>query len=198
MPPLPIIEDVFRVTWNFQPFAGITPRIVQNYLGVGLDVTEFGETFAAQEGEGIFGPMHENFEPFEVDILPLDGSTPTQTVILTSAHNKCQDPSDVSPASAAILSLKTDTRGPQGRGRSYIGPVGEDSMSDGQLESTTTGNLQAAWDDWITNLGTGDPSIILGVASYVHADFNGVTNWTVERTLGTQRRRQNQLRRSGA
>jgi hypothetical protein len=62
------------------------------------------------------------------------------------------------------------------------------------MESTTRLNLYEAWTTFIGALPEQDPECHLAVASYVHAQSNAVINHDVDLLVGTQRRRQDQLR----
>lgn len=194
MPPLPVIEDVYRVTWNFTQDQGVTPRIVQHYWSPSSDVDVLGASLVAATEDGIFQPMPASFEPFDIDVLPLDGTTPTRNFDMPPTHHFCNGGSQGIPAAALIMKWTTAVRGPRGRGRSYIGPVAEDMQDSGQAIAGALSTLTGAWNDMLTTLAGLSPIVSLCVASYTHSDFNVVTGISAERTLGTQRRRQDQLR----
>lgn len=194
MPPLPTITDVYRVTWNFSPSEGVTPRIVQHYYSPNSDVDVFGASLIAVMVDDLFYPMPGAFEPLTIDVLPLDGTTPTQSFNLPNGIAFCSGDSDMSPASAYVMSLRTAQRGPRGRGRSYIGPVADSTIQDGQVFGESYENLQVAWAAFLEAASELDPLISLCVASYTHSDQHVVTGITFRQVLGTQRRRQDQLR----
>lgn len=194
MPPLPTIANCFRVTWNFDGYVGVTPRIVQHYLAPSMDETELATKIDDAIPNALFEPMHPGFTPTTIDVLPLDGVTPTYTRTLETEATMCEIGGEIVPAAAAIISFKTAVRGPRGRGRSYVGPVSESAVSDGVLDQIPRTDLSEAWETFLTNLGGGIDPVYLAVASYAHTEANPVTSITFERTLGTQRRRQNQLR----
>lgn len=194
MPPLPVIAGCYRVTWNFQTSHGITPRIVQHFGSPSNTVDVFGASFVISTVDNMFNPMPQSFEPLTIDVLPLDGVTPTQTFDLPTGGDLCQAGEECSPASAAIMSCQTGQRGPRGRGRSFIGPVAEAEIANGLLDSTDVDAMEDAWTEFVDNLEALSPQIFHVVASYTHEDMNPVTNRVFESVLGTQRRRQNQLR----
>lgn len=194
MSPLPVIDDVYRVTWNFQQNAGITPRIVQHYLAPSSNKLEVGENIVASAAEGIFGCMHEGYEPLEIEVLPLDGTSTTQTVAVGTGLELCQGTGQVVPAAAYLMHLNTDQRGPQGRGRSFVGPVTEIASGDGRVNLDVAAFMTGAWTDMLTVLAGLDPLISLGVASYVHEEFYTLQDFNFSPVLATMRRRQNQLR----
>jgi len=191
---LPVIDGVYRVTWNFQTSRGVTPRIVQHFLCPSNTVDYIGAAIVGATEDNMFNPMPQSFEPLTIDILPLDGVTPTRQFNLDSPGNLCQGAEEMSPASAAIISLRTDQRGPQGRGRSYVGPVAEASMENGQLDVDDAAAMQTAWSAFLTELAGLDPEVLMVVASYTHEEAYPVQDLNFEATLGTQRRRQDQLR----
>lgn len=194
MPPLPVIEDTYRVTWNFTNSGGVTPRIVQHYYSPGSDVDVFGASLIAVMVDDLFYPMSGSFEPETIDVLPLDGMTPTKSFNLPSEIAFCSGDEDFSPASAYVMSLQTSVRGPRGRGRSYIGPVADSTIEDGKAHGISAGNLIDAWNAFLVAASELNPLISLCVASYTHEEMNVVTGVQIRNVLGTQRRRQDQLR----
>lgn len=194
MPPLPVIADTYRVTWNFSGSEGVTPRIVQHFYSPSSDVDVFGASLIAVLEDDLFYPMPGAFEPETIDVLPLDGTTPTKTFDLPEAVAFCSGDSDFSPASAYVLSLQTAVRGPRGRGRSYIGPVADSTIQDGHVFGPSHDAIQVAWANTLIAAAALDPLISLCVASYTHEEMNVVTGLTVRNVIGTQRRRQDQLR----
>lgn len=194
MATLPVIPDVYRLTWNFATDQGVTPRIVQHYYSASSDVAVVGASIVDAAVPDLFYPMPVSFDPYGFDLLPLDGVTPTQTFTFPAPVGMCGGNSQGIPAAAAIMKIKTDVRGPRGRGRSYIGPVAEDQQDSGVLAVGARNSMQDAWNEFLPALQALDPEIFLVVASYTHGDYNLVVNLVWESILGTQRRRQQQLR----
>jgi len=97
------------------------------------------------------------------------------------------------PNAAAVLSLRTPQRGARGRGRQYIGPVSEAALTDGKIVESYRGAMVGAWQDAGVSLAGSPITASFGVASYAHAEVNGVTSISMRVPGGTQRRRQNQL-----
>lgn len=198
MPTLPIITDVFRVTLNWKPFVGISAKNV-----VHLRVPSGSVALAGAAWDSACGSLTAGANPWEVlstgmnsssiDILPLDGSTPTTPFVMSSVMAGGAS-GDIIPAAAGIASLRTGTRGPQGRGRQYVGPVRENSQVDGLMVAGNQALMQAGWDQLLAALLAFSTPTELVVASYVHAVAHQVTSIKVEQPLATQRRRQDQLR----
>lgn len=195
MPPLPVIDDVFRVTWNFATSGGVTPAIVHHFGAASGTETEIGEAIWDSTVDGIFFPMHQNYEPPSITVLRLDGISAGVVVPNPnlSDSNLCQASGDLLPAVTAVMSYSTGIRGPQGRGRSYIGPITEGNADQGFLSTAAGSALVSAWNDWLGALGAGTPSIQLGVASYVHETWRPIAALAVRAKLGTQRRRQDAI-----
>ena len=193
---LPVIANTARVTWNFATSGGITPRIVQHFRSTTGDEVELGELIWAAVDGGIFAPMHQNYEPESLTVLWLDGASAGVTVPNPDIGTPqlCEGTGDLLPSSAAVLSFYTGTRGPSGRGRSYIGPIVEGQADQGYLPTGTRTAMNTSWTTFMTALATGSPAVTLVVASYADEVARTVTSGFVREVLGTQRRRQDQLR----
>lgn len=193
---LPVIANTVRVTWEFKSYLGVTPRIVQHYRTATANMSDLGAAIWNNAADGIFGPMHESFEPEALALLPLNGTSATTIVAnpFPSDSNLCNGTGQIMPAVAALMTWRTLLRGPRGRGRSYIGPVVESAVSDGVLDEPWLSDLEDAWTATLGALSGEDPSISLCVASYVHEESTVVASGRSVRTLATQRRRQDQLR----
>lgn len=194
--PLPTIADVYRCTVLWDPVAGLSPRNIFHIRTASGDVTAIGaainDAFDTLS-DNMWRGLGSGFEATSLDILPLDGSTATVSVGL--------DPSwvggaggELSPASAVVVSLHSEQRGSRGRGRLFVGPVGETSMENGQVLAATQTEMAEMWGAFIAALPEASPSLELVIASYAHADAHAVTSVRIDTLLGTQRRRQDQLR----
>lgn len=195
MAPLPVISNVKRITVNFTPYGGVTPRCVFHLRGDMADEEELGLAIWDSATEHLYGPMHDGFEPGSLDILPLDGSSATfvSDRPVGDTTSWCSSSGDTLPSTAAIVSFRTGIRGPKGRGRQYVGPTTETSCANGILNETVRTNLIASWAGFNNNLLALPDSMQIVVASYVHAEAYAVTSIGVPQTVGTQRRRQRQL-----
>lgn len=195
MPPLPVIANVFRVTWKWQISTnpGVNGENVLNFRAVPGPSTPLALFTAldAHTTNNQFAALQANANIFEVDIIPLDGVGATQTFHYTSAKGGSVT-GDYTVQTAALLTLRTDFRGPRHRGRLYLPFVGEGGTSDGVLDPTAQATMNTAWQAFVTAMdGAGFPLV---VASYKHADANPVTSQLVETVTGTQRRRVDRLR----
>lgn len=195
MAPLPVISNVKRITINFTTYGGVTPACVHHVRGDAADEAQLGEDLWDAFPEGLFGPMHAGFEPNSISILPLDGSSATYEAVRPGGvgTDLCLSNNNILPAVACVVSFATGTRGPQGRGRQYVGPITETSVTDGLMEPTVISALQTAWQTYATNLQAITAPLALQVASYTHEEARTVTSIVVKRPVATQRRRQRQL-----
>lgn len=195
MPPLPIIPDVFRISlvWSLQ--SGVRPVNVFHVRAPGytvLDLAEALEETMEATTNSMFGPLSNTYHLETIAVLPLDGTTPTfnYPVELTIAG---ETSGEILPSTAAVLSITTTQRGPQGRGRVFIGPMGEAGASNGLIDNTPRVNAISGWTEFREDLAGLSNPIQLGVASYVHEDFNPAVATGMRVQVGTIRRRQNQL-----
>lgn len=186
---LPIIADTFRCTLNYATFAAASPVNVLHVRAPGLSVTEVGDAIFANEQVNMLSPVPEGFEPTSWSILPLDGSSPTHDVPRGPGAVAMCEAGSAEPImeAAYIMSIKTGTRGPQGRGRLFLGPIGEPTQNGGRAVGDGIDHLNTAWGDFVTSLFT--DGVLFGMASYTHAQFHGVESILAKPYIGTQRRR---------
>jgi hypothetical protein len=194
--PLPVIADVWRVTFNWTRAFGVQPRNVIHVNRTSLGASteeEVGTAILAAYPANLHAPIRVEHVLASLTVLALDGSSAGVDVPGTGQTGG-EGSGDVIPNMCAIVSMRTAQRGPRGRGRQYVGPIVETVQNDGSLDGTIRANMLTAWEDFQSNLEAGDPPLSLCIASYKHADFHSVTNITVDPIVGTQRRRLAQLR----
>lgn len=196
MAPLPVIENVFRMAIETDPFAGLSSV---NVFHVQSDAdSEAGDVLntvidALDDNRNMWNPLWHETTVKRITCTKLDGSTATVVGDLSGTIGTATEA--LSPASCALISIATGVRGSRGRGRVYVGPVCEDKMANGFLGSAVVALVQAAWNQFATDLDDAlDTPVHFGVASYVHADFHPSVAIRCEGALATQRRRQNQVR----
>lgn len=187
MPPLPIIPGTFRISLIGNTDGGITPVNVFHISTASDNVAEIAEALIAAMDVPILLPMHANFNPVRLDILPLDGATPTASfpIEITLAAGT----GEYIPEAACVVSLRTSARGPHARGRMFIGPLSENTTNGGFIVESVVNDLTDNWGEWVTNMGTGDVPMGLVVASYVDEVARIVMGFTVRSGQATQRRR---------
>lgn len=197
--PLPVIPDVYRCTILWQGSGGVLTLNPRNVIHVSAPSLNEGDV--ADNLGNAMNTARTTAEPLfvgssqwianVVDVLKLDGVSATQTLAMPHPWVMNQA-GDFSPASAAVISLHTAQRGARGRGRFYCGPVAEGKMINGRILTADATEMATGWGLLIAELASlGSPLV---VASYTHADAHVVTSHRVDTLLGTQRRRQDQLR----
>jgi hypothetical protein len=192
--PLPTIANVFRVRLLWSAHAGVTPVNVFHVRASGADEEDI---FNQVEGELLgnqFGCMNQNYTINAIGVTPLDGASAETVFTLGTPLAATGGTGEQSPQVAVVVSLHTTQRGARGRGRLYLGPVVEVSQVNGALDSGDRTAMQTAWESFVSGLAGGAIATLLGVASYTHSDFHDLKSLSVQSVLGTQRRRQDQLR----
>lgn len=195
MAPLPTIGNCVRVAINWSASGALRPINVLHLITASEDEAEIadqlGNAFVAA-GSHVFEPLSNAFTIDSYTVTLLDGHSAGQ-VIAEPVTIGGQASGDIIPAAAGVLSLHTPQRGPRGRGRLYLGPIGETVQAGGILTGTVSADCVAAWNDVMDELAGSTINASLGVASYAHQEVNGVTSLSMRPQIGTQRRRQNQL-----
>jgi ethanolamine utilization microcompartment shell protein EutL len=187
MAPLPELEDVYRVAfnWNYDDIVN-----VQHFH---MPSASAAEVFAMLQGNvnGAMWATNVTFHKIQsLDITPLFADSATQT-FLTDGSSKWEGQAsgtEVLPNTAAVVSMKTSLRGPANRGRAYIGPMGESVFTSGQLDNTKRTAMSAAWNAFgVACIGDDAQHV---VASYTHSTAITILSYSVNQFAGTQRRRQ--------
>jgi hypothetical protein len=195
MAPLPTIGNCVRVSINWSQVAGVRPVNVLHLITASDDeeeiATELGDAFIAG-GSNVFQCVQESYTIDSYTVTLLDGSSAGQ-VIGESRTIGGQGSGEILPAQAGVLSLRTSQRGPRGRGRLYLGPCSEGTIANGLMTGSISVTMPLAWQAVETALAGSPITASLGVASYVHAEVNGVTSIGMRSQAGTVRRRQDQL-----
>ena len=196
--PLPVINDVYRITLLWEGVGGVTPRNSLHFRTDLTDPDDIGLAFDTgwYNVRGTAEPLYAMssfFECPQIEILPLDGSS--AGTLYTLPHQiQGNQSGEWAPQVCAVVSLKTTQRGARGRGRMYVGPCTESSVQNGTIVDTVQTEMQDAWDLVVAEFDQTALGLQLVVASYTHADSHDVTSARVDHVAGTQRRRQDQLR----
>lgn len=189
MSPLPVIEGVYRVTINLTAQGALSPVNVFHIAGTPGTDAEAQAALSLAWQSNMLSPVPDVFEPTTYTIIPLDGTTPSSDhVINPDAHPLCNaGDDDWSPETAAVLKFKSNFRGPSGRGRIFIGPLGEGSMADGKWVGEGVADVLEAWENFNDALNT--EAFTMCVASYTNEVAHVITNISANLELATQRRR---------
>lgn len=192
MPALPTITDVYRVAFNWTT-AGAPPAVNVMHFRTTGTVAQLGTALdtilnTAGMDQNCFWPVAPAYSVHTLDILPLDGSSATSTKTLASDFLGGTSGSPM-PQVAGVVTLQTGLRGPQNRGRIFLGPAGEDAQAAGVLTPAGRTAMIGGWAAFLAALAAASPQIELGVASYAHSTFHEVSSIRVNSYMGTQRRR---------
>lgn len=189
---LPVITDVFRCTMNFSGGGATSHNVFHVLSSAPSNETDVAEALDAAAAADMFKPMSSSWSLDSWTVLALDGASAGITISASTGNNGGSTGGTIL-SSAAILSLQTTTRGPKGRGRLFMGPIGEGANEGGYLDLPTRNDWVSEWAAFAGRLDAGTPSLTLVVASYVHSEAYVVSNLVGRLKLGTQRRRQDQL-----
>lgn len=188
MPVLPTITDVLRVTLNWNPAHGITPRNVWHFYAPGKTDAQLVTALNAAWSANLWDWVMQDWAFTTIDILHLDGTSATNTYAVTAQGSAVSG--DWLPGVSGVLSYRTSQRGSRGRGRSFFGPMPESKVTNGLVNNAVT--VLAAHNAFHGALASS--GFFFGVASYKHADFNQVTTTRADTITGSSRRRNDQQR----
>ena len=186
--PYPVIANVWRVAIELASSSAPTVSNILNVFSTAGDATELGDTWeGAVPSVNPWSYVANIYSAPSLSITPLDG------VRSASAHSFAQgagtQAGQVIPEAACCIGIQTGVRGPQARGRIYLGPLTETSADGNNVASGTLTGLVTAMDDMIDALAAASPAILLGVASYKHAVWRQLTSFRVDSFMCTQVRR---------
>jgi hypothetical protein len=194
MPPLPTIEDTFRVTAVWNQVSGVSPRNVFHVGCTSGDVTEIGRVIGQSFQDGQWTSVRTGFSIVSMEILPLDGTSGTVTVTDDSwGPHGGSSTGDMVPEAALCVKFGTSLRGPAHRGRIYLGPLGESEIDSGVIQGDVDA-VAAAWAAWAEAMITDPLEVVHVVASYKHATRTIVGSYRGDLQQATQRRRLLQTR----
>lgn len=198
MPPLPVIADTFRCTFDWSNGAG---QIAANVMHIrthssGSAPSDIFELLQDTVVTNMWASCGAGTVIYQVDIIPLDGTTGTESFTTGSSGQWLGGGvGDVLPAVAVVVKLSTGLRGRSNRGRVFVPFTSEAGVTAGELNGGTQAIQQTAWESFVSGLesdGTTPSSLV--VASYKMSFATNVHSVLVETPLGTQRRRQGRLR----
>jgi len=192
--PLPVIDHCYRVTFDYNRFDGVKPANVIHVIDPAPTHTEeeIGAAVEAAIQSHWAQALPSGQRLLSLTVLPLDGSSASH--VHPVADTGGEQSGDTIPGMAVVISMRTLQRGPRGRGRVYLGPVGESAQTNGIISPSIASTMGGAWESFRTHLISQSPSLVLVVASYKHGDTHEVTACTADALGGIQRRRQRQLR----
>jgi hypothetical protein len=199
--PLPVIADVARVALHcVKGSGGGEPATTVNVIHVKRNTATDWPTTADQIAfeldtvahtthSGMLEPVQSSYGYQSFDLTPLDGTSASIHRDGTLSNWPVgQHGGDYIPQVACVVRIRTAVRGRSGRGRVFLGPLAEATVVNGQVGAVNVGQVTTAWQAFANSLQT-DYGHELGVASYLHRQFNGATDIGAVQHSATQRRR---------
>jgi hypothetical protein len=187
MAPLPVIADVFRVSFEWESVYPDSPINVVNISCPTGDEADVAAGVEAAFQPSQFDFISSAYSLSSLFVTKLDGVSAGQRFPLTPVTGGASG--EIVSEQTAVVSLGTTQRGPRGRGRIYLGPTTEAMVAHGVMTSMVAASIASIWQDWANAMIAGSPSQAIGVASYLHADWNQATTITCKVNVGTQVRR---------
>lgn len=193
MAPLPVIQDVFRVAWEWTAGGDTKAVNVMHFYAPSKSPTEIFTVIDGTITQNCFAAVSSSANVDNMKITPLAANAGTEEFPVTNANVWTgAGGEEFIPAVSCLIKLSTPFRGRSFRGRLYLPFVGESQQNGGLLNQTVVTDCQGAWEDLqVSLLAFG---IDLVVASYKLEEATTVTKVTCERPVATQRRRQDRLR----
>lgn len=195
MPALPIIPNCFRVALRWSDSGGRYAVNVIHIRKAAATPQDVFDDIDATVNSDMWVPVSNAFTIRTVEITPLDGTSATEEFVTTAgAKWSGASAGDWSPASSAIVTLRTATRGRSARGRVYLPYVAESSMVNGTLTGAVEVSVSGGWTTFVAGLIVAGSNLV--VASYTDVADRFVVTATCQDALATQRRRQDRIRTS--
>ena len=189
MPPLPVIDDVYRVAINSHvetvPFTNVLhiQRTGGNTEAVATHVQD-----ALITDDCVWDLISANMILDSIEVTPLDGITPTfELAVGESGHVSTTNNAPVQ--CALVTTWVTGARGKSHRGRTFWGGVAESHLESNRTKwkASDAGAFATAIDGTFTALNT--DSYIFVVASYLLAKAFPITDRRINLYIGTIRNR---------
>ena len=194
MPHLPVLNDIWRVTFNWDAVNGVAPRNVMHFHdeGGGADAAAILSSIDARVNADMWTCMKDAYEVQSLSLIKLNGSAATHELAVTPDPKWVGGSTgEIVPNVSGIVSLGSGLRGRQHRGPVFVGPCTENSSGLGYLTSTAHDAMQAGWDSFRANMAT--DTVPLQIASYRYAGSVDVSTCTVREKTGSVRSRLKQL-----
>lgn len=197
--PLPVITNGFRLANNYHSNDATFTNVfwvVADGVTTTDDVAQ--AWFAAYDiGASFAGPLalhSANVTMDNVQVTPLDGVSPTDTIPRATATPGLAGTPMAAANAALVVTWETGFRGIRNRGRSFFAGLPNASLETGagRWSSALITDANDAFSNFLDNLANGDPSLQLTVVSQ-RSEFapshNAITSFIVRQGVGTQRRR---------
>jgi len=186
---LPVIADTYRCALHWVNTFSTSPPEAVNVVHVRTTTEDeagigaiWNTVLTDNATEAIFN-LSSVFQLQLVQVTKLDGSSGAVDVSVDGPFGGTG--SDYICQGAEVVSLKTGSRGPQARGRIYLGPIAEGATENGAIPSSAT--TAEGWEAIRGDLAAAGTPLV--VASYAHSVSRTVISCSVKPFLRTQRRR---------
>lgn len=189
---LPVIDGVMRVAveWTCSDLVGLSA----------VNVMHFWTNSETQAS--LLPAMNSNWQTHQGELMDSDTTVLRATAqeldgvsasIVGTLDNwtGSSGSGDNSPAYCAVVRLGTALSGRSHRGRIFLPFVLESVITNGLFDAPNAAELAAAWADFQTAMQVDGWNQV--VASYLLEEQQEVTNYSVDRVAGIQRRRQERL-----
>lgn len=194
MAPLPEIDDVYRVAFNWTHED--TPWTATNVMHFRKSASDPSTVFATIDANVTaamweVAPAHGHIS--SVVVTPLDGGS-VSFPVNTGSGAKWSGPITGglgTPQVCALVKTLTAKRGRSYRGRIYIPWASEQNVTNGRVDSGNVTAGQSAWEAFVSDMA-GDGCDLV-VASYKLATAEDVIAVLFERDVATQRRRNHRV-----
>ena len=194
MPPLPVITNTYRLAmlWNDSDVGNAVN--VMHFRKASSTPADLYAAWHDDLQDSMFESVHSNARIVQVDILPLNGTSPTvsfPTDYLTNSKLAGGCSGQAIPAQATGLTFRTAKRGRSYRGRLYLPWVAEGCSADGVIDGSTIDAVNTAWGTYLNLVASDGWQAV--VASYRHATAEDITEVVTHKKVRTQRRRQDRI-----
>lgn len=189
--PLPVVADTYQVSlvWT-NPNA---PRNAVNTLhfqhNTGTDsAADLYADLNASVATNMWSVLHTSTRVENVNITKLDGVSAGQAFQPAAVAKWAgANAGDLILQGAAVISIKSNVRGPRGRNRIFLPWVVESCQANGVLTPANVTAMATAWATFVTDMSTAGWNLV--AVSALHAEANAVATIAIRTALKTQRRR---------
>lgn len=188
--PLPVISGVQRVSWNWDGPTFNAVNVV-HFSAPTLSESDLWDVIRSHLTDVMFEAVSDAMVLQSASIIKLDGTSGTVNITDPSPQTGGAIGTNPIPNTGPVVSVHTALRGPAHRGRVYLPGVAESRFDSGLISISDAGTMATGWTTFAAACALDDA--VIGVASYVNADFEPATGFSVNRRCGTQRRRQSRV-----
>lgn len=199
--PLPVIANVYRVTLNWVESTTLQKAAnVLHFQRSGGTAVDVFNDLNAHVTTNMWYSTSANAKVSAVDVIKLDGTSARVTFGAgTAVWTGQATAGDFIPNQPYIIKESTGVRGRSNRGRVYLPFLVEGQAVDGSIPSGAVTALNTAWAAFLSAMITATCFPVIASYDRAHSGAGAhatmVTQYSAEAVCGTQRRRQQRLRR---